>query len=190
MLYTPMKVDIPYRYHEKIKNALKGKSPVSVKVNLINPEEDDILLLTKGQILKMQRARLIGKKSMTIRLSSKQVEANIKHEGGFLGMLIAALSAALPSILSAATAAAPAVLASAATGAISGAIAKAVSGDRIFFQKNGLAVKMQPVKGGLYLTPYRSIQGGDGLFLKNGGQIYKDIEQKIKTQLPILEILL
>ena len=191
MLYNPIKVDIPYKYHKKIKNALKGKSPVSVKVNLINPIEEDLLLLTKGQISKMERARLIGKKSMTIRLSPKQVEANTRHEGGFLGMLIAALSAALPSIVSAATAAAPAVLASAATGAISGAISKAVSGDGLYFQKNGNTAKVQPVKGGgLYLSPYQSIKSGDGLFLKNGGEIYGDIGQKLKTELPILEILL
>ena len=192
MSYNPIKVDIPHRYHEKIKNALKGKSHVSVKVNLINPEDGgDVLLLTKRQISKMERARLIGKKSMTIRLSPKQVEANTRHEGGFLGMLIAALSAALPSIVSAATAAAPAVLASAATGAISGAISKAVSGDGLYFQKNGNTAKVQPVKGGgLYLSPYQSIEGGDGLFLKNGGEIYGDIEQKLKTELPILEMLL
>ena len=50
MLYNPIKVDIPHRYHEKIKNALKGKSQVSVKVNLINPEDGgDVLLLTKRQ---------------------------------------------------------------------------------------------------------------------------------------------
>ena len=103
----------------------------------------------------MERAKLIGKKKMTIRMSHNQVKANLKHEGGFLGMLIDALSAAIPSITSAATAAAPALLASAATGAISGGISKAISGDGVYFQRNGLSAKLQPVHGGgLYLTPH------------------------------------
>ena len=197
MLYAPIKVDIPSRFHDKIKKALEkgeGKSAVSVKINLANPEDGhETLLLTKGQILKMERARLIGKKNMTIRFSRKQVEANVKHEGGFLGMLIAALSAALPSIISAATAAAPAVLASAATGAISGAISKAVSGDGLYFQKNSKRAKLQPIKGGgLYLSPHSIEVDGDGLFLKHGGKIYKDIGDSawIKTQVPILELLM
>ena len=196
MLYTPVKVDVPSRYHEKIKNAVgkgEAKSPVSMKINLLNTNGHDTLLLTKGQISKIERARLIGKKNMTIRFSRKQVQANVKHEGGFLGMLIAALSAALPSIVSAATAAAPAVLASAATGAISGAISKAVSGDGLYLQKNRQTVKLQPVKGGgLYLTPHPIIENGNGLILKTGGEMYRDIEENpwIKKHVPIIEILL
>ena len=195
MLYTPVKVDVPSRYHEKIKKAVvkgEAKSSVSIKINLSNTDGNDTLLLTKGQIAKIERARLIGKKNMTVRLSRKQVAVNVKHEGGFLGMLIAALSAAIPSIVSAATAAAPAVIASAATGAISGAISKAVSGNGLYLQKNGQAVKLRPVKGGgLYLTPHPMIDDGNGLFLKNGSEMYRDIDKSspIKTQCPILELL-
>jgi len=155
MLYNPFKVDVPSRFHDKIKKALEdeNKKSVSVKINLSGGE--DTLLLTRGQIAKIERARMIGKDKMTIRMSRTQVKSNLKHEGGFLGLLIAALSAALPSIISAATAAAPAVLASAATGAISGVISKAISGDGIYFKKNGQSAKLQPVQGGgLYLSPY------------------------------------
>ena len=196
MLYSAIKVEVPSRYHEKIKKAVvkgEAKSPVSVKINLLNTNGNDTLLLTKGQIAKLERARLIGKKNMTVRFSRKQVQVNVKHEGGFLGMLIAALSAALPSIVSAATAAAPAMLASAATGAISGAISKAVSGNGLFLQKKGQAVKLQPVKGGgLYLSPHPIDIDGSGLFLKDGDKIYQDIGNSawIKTQVPILELLM
>ena len=108
MLYKPIKVDVPSKFHEKIKNALKDKSKKSVSVKISLNGGEDTLLLTRGQISKMERARLTRKNKMTIRMSRCQVESNLKHEGGFLGMLIAALTAALPSIVSAATAAGPA----------------------------------------------------------------------------------
>ena len=109
MLYNPVKVNIPLKFHEKIKKNLeeeredggKKKKSLSVQINLNNSiNGEDTLLLTRGQIAKMERARLIGKKTMTIRMSHNQVKANLKHEGGFLGMLIAALSAAIPSLIS------------------------------------------------------------------------------------------
>lgn len=203
MMYIPTKVDVPTKFHDKIKKAVKendGKKSVSVKINLnTDGGNDTVLLLTRGQITKLERARLIGKKIMTIRLSPRQVRVNMKHEGGFLGMLIAALSAAIPSIISAATAAAPAVLASVATGAISGAISKAVSGDGLYLHKKGGhgCAKIQPVKGGgVYLTPHPPhphVQGGHGLYLKHNDRVFENISPKsswIKEQLPIVELLL
>ena len=195
MLYTPVKVDVPSRFHEKIQKSVekRGKSPVSVTLNLTTEGggNNHTLLLTQGQIGKMERARLIGKKKITIRMSPQQVNANVRHKGGFLGMLIAALSAAIPSIVSAATAAAPAVLASAATGAISGAISKAVSGNGLYFQKNGLSAKLEPVKGGgLYLTPHPLVIEGNGLYLKRGNEIDAITTDKLNSQLPIMELLL
>ena len=198
MAYIPTKVDIPSRFHEKIKKAIEegGKSAaVSVKLNLIN-EGDHTLLLTRGQIAKIERARLIGKKKMTVRMTSRQVGANMRYKGGFLGMLIAALSAALPSIISAATAAAPAVLASVATGAISGAISKAVSGDGLYLHKKGHGcVKIHPVKGGgVYLTPHPHPHvEGHGLYLKHNDRVFGNLSPQsswIKEQLPIVELLL
>ena len=60
MLYAHIKVDIASKFHDKIKKAIKkgeGKSAVSVKIHLTNPEVGhETLLLTKGQILKMERA--------------------------------------------------------------------------------------------------------------------------------------
>ena len=144
------------------------------------------MLLTRGQIAKMKRARILGKKTMTIRMSRCQVQKNLKHEGGFLGMLIAALSAAIPSIISAATAAAPAIAASVATGAISGAVSHLVSGSGLYFRKNGICAKIQAVKGGgIYLAPHPEV-GGDGLYLaaphnsdeeEGGGFLYENVDE-------------
>ena len=190
-MYKPVKVDVPSRFQEKIMEALKERKK-TVSITISNLDGEDTLLLTLlTQISKLERARLIGKKKMTIRMSRYQVNANLKHEGGFLGMLIAALSAALPSILSAATAAAPAVLASAATGAISGAISKAVSGDGMYFKRNGVSARLQPVLGGgLYLSPHPMVEG-DGLYVKQGNGMY-GIEDKpwVKSELPIMELIL
>ena len=194
MLYTPTKVDVPSSFHEKIKKALEDetKKSVSIKVGL-SGEGQDTLLLTRGQIAKLERARILGKrKRMTIRMSRSQVQKNLKHEGGFLGMLIAALSAAIPSIISAATAAAPAVAASVATGAISGAISHLVSGDGLFLQKHGLTAKIQAVHGGgLYLAPHPTVEEGDGLFLRHEGKTYGQLENSpwMTQQVPTLGLL-
>jgi len=190
-MYKAVKVDVPSSFHEKIKKSLGDENKKTVSVTISNLEGNDTVLLTSSQISKLERARLIGKKKMTIRMSRYQVNANLKHEGGFLGMLLAALSAALPSIVSAATAAAPAVLASVATGAISGAISKAVSGDGIYFKRNGISARLQPVLGGgLYLSPHPMVEG-DGLYLRHGNKtIGIDDTPWIKSELPIIELLL
>lgn len=197
MLYTPTKVDVPSSFHEKIKKALQDetKKSVSVKVGL-STEGQDTLLLTRGQIAKLERARIIGKrKTMTIPMSRSQVQKNLKYEGGFLGMLIAALSAAIPSILSAATAAVPAVAASVATGAISGAVSHLVSGDGLFLQKNGMTAKIQAVHGGgLYLAPHPTVVEGDGLLLSHEGKTYGQLEnspwmEQVQEQVPTLKLL-
>ena len=69
---------------------------------------------------------MIGKKSVTLRLSRKQVQVNIKHEGGFLGMLAALAARALPSLLG-----------GLATGLVSGAVEKAItsSGSGLYLHK-------------------------------------------------------
>ena len=97
---------------------------------------------------------------MTIRLSRKQVEANLKHEGGFLGMLAALAARVLPTLLG-----------GLATGLVSGGVKKAVSGSGLYLQKRehgNNAARIQLVKGnGLYLTLHPPIVvDGHGLFLK------------------------
>ena len=192
MLYTPIKVDIPEKVHEKLKLAIRrDNGAVSIKINLQNANGEQTLLLTRGQIGKIERARLIGKKSLSIRLSRRQVRMNLKHEGGFLGMLIAALAAALPSILSAAASAAPALIAGVATGALTGAIEKAISGNGFYLHKNGQCAKVQVVKGGgLYLSHHHHAEG-DGLYLRHNHNIYgQGLIGSFKDEVPLLGLLL
>ena len=172
-MYKPIKVDVPEKIHDRLKSALKGtRSFVSIKVNLLTSEGNDLLLLTRGQIAKIERARLMGKrKAISIRMSRKQVQANAKHEGGFLGLLIAAITA----IASAAASAAPAILAGVATGVATGLVERAVSGGNGIYLKKagGECARVQLVNGGgLYLSPHPAPVEGDGLFLKIGKDIY------------------
>ena len=166
MLYKPIKVNVPETIHERLKLAItqENKKTISVKVKLDDGDESDrrkdTLLLTRGQIEKLERARLIGKKNVTVRLSRKQVEANLKHEGGFLGMLAALAARVLPTLLG-----------GLATGLVSGAVEKAVSRSGLYLQKKGHgnnAARIQLCKGnGLYLTPHPPVVvDGYGLFLK------------------------
>ena len=94
------------------------------------------------------------------------MQENVKHQGGFLGMLAGLAAKALPHLLK-----------GLASGLASSAIKKVVGGDGLYLHKSGHCVKVEPVKGnGLYLTPHRggSLDGvhGDGLYLKRGSTIH------------------
>ena len=187
-MYQPIKVDVLHK--EKLKKKLTAGSTVGVKINL-KEEGEDVLMLTRGQISKLQRSKLIGKRTLTIRMSKAQLQANKKHEGGFIGLLIGAISA----IASAAAAAAPEVLAGVATGVATGLIDKAVSGNGLYLRKGDSCARIQPVKGGgLYLTPHPIVVDGDGLFLKHGNDIYpNDVISNspwIHSELPIVNLLI
>ena len=84
-MYSQLKVHVPERYHEKIKDAVTKDYPVSIKINLTQDGEQ-IVLVTAGQLLKIKRARAEGKKVLTLRMSRKQARANVKFEGGFLSI--------------------------------------------------------------------------------------------------------
>ena len=177
-MYTSVKVDVSANQHEKIKKALNKQKSVAIKVG-IRGNGNHLLLLINAQIDRMERARLIGKPTLNIHLSKKQVKANVEHHGGFLGMLAGLAAKFLPSLLG-----------GLATGVLSGAVSKAIggnglylppsgrsnAGDGLYLHKSGHCVKVEPVKGrGLRLTPSRtSLTGirGDGLYLKKGAQIY------------------
>ena len=166
MLYKPFKLNVPETVHDKLKVAVAagGNKPISVKIKLDSEEQQHTLLLTRGQIEKLERARMIGKKRATVRLSRKQVQANVKYEGGFLGMLAALAARVLPSLLG-----------GLATGLVSGAVEKAItsSGKGLYLQKKGCTAKVQLVKGnGLYLSPHPHIVDatvGNGLYFKGDG---------------------
>ena len=186
MKYNPIKVDVPEKYHDRIKkNVLQQDGKVSIKIILdkLNNGGNHTLLLTDGQIKKLGSAKEKGQRSTTVRFSRRQVEANRKHEGGFLGLLASLAATAIPAILGAV-----------ATGAISGAVEKSVSGNGLFLHRRKQCVRVQPVKGGgLYLAPHPPHVSGDGLYLKQGSDIYGEkvlLESPwIQEELPILKIL-
>ena len=162
-IYTPVKVNVLADQHDKLKNAITHQKAASIRLNLEDGDANHTLLLTHGQISKIERSRLIGKRQVTIHFSRRQVHANVQHRGGFLGMLAGLAAKALPSLLG-----------GLATGLVSGAVEKAVGGSGLYLHKSGHCVKVEPVKGnGLYLTPHARLPGrGDGLYLKRGSTIH------------------
>ena len=77
-MYTPVKVHIPKELHERLKSLVVQDKVIPVKIDL--KDGNDILLLTSGQIIKMEQARNNGKQSIIFRFSRKQVRANVHHE--------------------------------------------------------------------------------------------------------------
>ena len=124
-MYRPVKVHVPENVHEKLKSRLAEDKMMPVKIDLMN-ENDHVLLLTPGQIIKMENAKKAGKKSVGLRFSRKQVHANVQHEGGFLGMLAAMAAKVLPTLLT-----------GLASGVIGGLAEKAISkGSGLILGKN------------------------------------------------------
>ena len=167
-----MKVAIAENQLEKLKASL-NKSSLAIKIRL-KPKsrgsgEDDqhVLLLTRGQINALERARASGHRNFkTIRLSKNQIKKNLAHEGGFLSFLARLASKALPSLAK-----------GLASGFVSGASNEVLgkSGDGLYLFKRGHCIRVDPVKGnGLYLRSHTSGDGalGDGLYLKRGNSIH------------------
>ena len=163
-MYSQQKVHVPTKYHDRIKAAMSNDQPLSVKVDLTKVG-DTTVLMTPGQIVKMQRAISSGKKVMTIRMSKRQVKHNTEFEGGFLSMLMSLARKALPVLLG-----------GIATGALSGAVEKAVSGNGLFLGKRGYGISAKidfnKEDNGITLTPVEG-DSYDGLYLKHNGQVYQ-----------------
>jgi len=161
-MYTPTKVVVSEKTHEKLKQAVSHGGASTIRIELHSDKTpEQILLLTAGQLVKLKRADLIGKRSITFRMSRKQMRANIKHEGGFLSMLAGLAARVLPTILS-----------GLASGLVSSAVEKAVGGDGLYYNKKDHCVRVDCVKGGgLYLSPYDQPEG-QGLYLKHNHTIY------------------
>ena len=160
-MYTPRKVHVPEEFHDKIKKLVNHDKPMNIKIGLLQ-EGDETLLLTPGQMIKIERAISSGKKTILLRFSRKQVRSNVKYEGGFLGMLASLAARVLPTLLG-----------GLATGLISGGIEKAISGKGLYLGKRGHGcAQIHLVEGGgIYLTPERD-EGYEGLFVKHGDDVY------------------
>ena len=161
MAYKMHDVFISGSQKKKLESAVKSKRR-RLTVKLQNSGEKVELLLTQQQIVKVNNARKRSK-GTTITMSKRQMHANMTFEGGFLGALAGLATRALPSLLG-----------GLAARMLSRAVSKSSSGDGVYIQKGGHCYQAHPVEGkGLFLSPHgRSITSGDGLFLKQGHNIY------------------
>ena len=87
MTYSAVEVTVDEKQNEKLTDAIKENKPLSVKVIISNQLSKKSVLFTPSQIKKIERARLIGRNSISIRMSRKQVQANTQHKGGFIWRL-------------------------------------------------------------------------------------------------------
>ena len=171
--YDTVKLDISPDQHEKLKHAAENGKSVSMRVNISKKAGRHTFLLTHSQRNRLERAKLMKKANVIIKLSRKQIKANAEHRGGFIGTLLGLASKVLPTLLG-----------GLATGLISGGIEKAVTGrgfqssngNGLYLYKSGRGTKITPIKGGgARLMPTRKkLKGveGDGLFLKHGSRIH------------------
>ena len=180
--YDAVKLDISPDQHEKLKDAAENGKSVSMRVNIGKKAGRHTFLLTHSQRNRLDRAKLMKKANVVIKLSRKQIKANAEHRGGFIGTLLGLASKVLPI----ASKVLPTLLGGLATGLISGGIEKAVTGrglqssssngNGLYLYKSGRGTKITPIKGvGARLMPTRKkLKGveGDGLFLKHGSRIH------------------
>ena len=168
MGYKEHEVNVTNKEKKRIESLLKSEKNIPKKLS-ITVKSDNAeggnqikLLLTKAQIR--------GRKSRIIHLSSRQIRANIRHEGGFLSALLSTLPMLAARM-------APYVLPGLATGLLSAGVDKVFGGDGVYIRKGRNCYRADPVKGdGLFLSrqKYRAIpiKHGNGLFLKRHGQIF------------------
>ena len=135
MLYIPHKINVPANQTQKLKKAISSQSKrVKIrfrKEDLQNPYVGEhTLLLTSGQILKLQRAQN-NNKACSIVFSRKQIGANMHHEGGFLPLLAGLVTKILPVLLR-----------GIASGVWSGGIERVIKGNVFFYIKTMIGIKL------------------------------------------------
>ena len=183
MSYIQYHMTVSAGQKEKLQNAVNTKKAVSLRLSKDNLVGNDMFLLTQAQTKQIEKGKQQNK-GVTLKLSGKQIQANVKAEGGFLGFLANLASKAVPFI-------AKTVLPGVASGLISGSIEKAISGsgvekDGFFIQTDGKnCIEGVYTGNGLFLNPsgYRA-QYGNGLFLNSGGNVYEG--GSVLRQMPIL----
>ncbi len=183
MVYEKYNVNISKRQEDKLRNAIKSKKAASLRLSKNDLVGAHMLLLTRAQINNIEKAKS-RQTGVTLKLSGKQIEANMEVQGGFLGMLAALAARVLPTLLG-----------GLATGLISAGVEKGISGsgvaenDGFFIQKDGNCYEGTYSGKGLYLSPSRyRAQHGNGLYLRSGNNIYEG--GSILDQIPIIGPLL
>jgi len=173
MSYTNVPVNISENQQQKLKHAVDTKSPVSIRLGYKDLCGSDVLASTNSQVNRMTKAYENGK-GITIEMSRRQVVHNVKIEGGFLEFLAGLAAKALPFL-------AKIVLPTLVTGALSGvgsALAQKATnkamGNRLYLKKGSNFARVEMDGQGMYLKPSKGSglgMVGDGLYLKQGGQV-------------------
>ena len=169
--YTDVYVNISDTQRKKLKQAIDaGCATTTLNLKNTDLRGEHKLALTNSQANKLREAIERGKR-VTFRMSKKQLKHNLKVEGGFLGLLAGLAARALPMI-------AKTVLPALGVGALSGLASTGVSkamGLGLYLKKGGLVNRVETDGRGLYLSPYKGkglTSYGNGLYLKQGGNIY------------------
>ena len=167
----------------KATTCLKANCPtISIRLDHEDLNGNDILAVTKSQAKNLAKAHEDGK-SITIRMTSKQLKHNMKVEGGFLGLLAGLAARALPML-------AKTVLPALGVGALSGLASTGVQkamGNGLYLKKGGMVTQLETDGEGLYLKPYNGKglnSRGNGLYLKQGKRITDG--SGILTSIPII----
>ena len=158
--YSPVDVYVSEDEEHRLKTALSnGSKSFSLRIILQEGKKRPVLF-TKTQMGRIERARLLGRNCISIKLTPPQMKANTEHTGGFLWTLAKAIG---PAILGG--------IASAAANRLTHKAVK-VQGSGLFVQKNGHCAKVHCVSGGgLYLSPHPKFHNGNGLFEVNAGNV-------------------
>ena len=151
--YIDVYVSISEGQKQKLQNAIDaGCAITSLHLRKDDLEGEHKLALTKAQHNKLNRAIEQGK-GITFRMSKKQLQHNIKVEGGFLGLLAGLAARALPMI---ARTVLPALGVGALSGLASSGVHKAM-GSGLYLKKGGLVSQVETDGHGLYLKLYKGI---------------------------------
>ena len=156
-MFQQHKVKISEVQKRKLQKAVRGgggkKAPVALILRLKKNEldGDDVFLFTKKQLQRLNKAKHT-KRGISIKMRLHQVKANMRVEGGFLGLLAGLAARFLHTLLSKV---ASALLGGLATGLVSSGVEKAIGGHGRFLHKKHKCYKVEPVEGdGLYLSPH------------------------------------
>ena len=161
-MYKEYDASITNKQKKELQTVLQKKKKHTLSIKIRHGADVNAkLLLTKAQIMRIEKMK-VKNRDVTIKMSKRQLKANISHSGGFLSLLAGLAARVLPTIFK-----------GLASGLISGGIYKAITGNGLFIKKGKHCYRADPVQGdGLYLSRY-SGNGfkGDGLFLKHGRNI-------------------
>ena len=171
-LYSPVEVTVAGNQREKLRAQIDQKYlPVKIVVKGTTLPIHT-LLLTRGQIAKIEKARESGRRRYkTICMSRNQIEKNRNHQGGFLQFIDGNMS-------------------------MDNVTKLADNGDNgLYLVKHGHTMQVFPIQGnGLHLQehllPLREIFT-DGLYLKHGNVIETaDTVLLDEKKLPVLQWIL